>query len=267
MNKKKTAALVRTPPSLAAQVQHLQAWYQTAAGEYVLEALHETVQSMSEDVFGYYALALGLMVERCDLLAGSRIGTHLKLSANPFATDIDLIAEAEALPIEADNVDLVIACHVLDYARSPHQVLREIERVLVADGHCILIGFNPYSWRGLGSAWKYLRKHPEQPAIYTPARIRDWFQVLGFEVLETRTLGFRPARGGHALFKHSAWLERCGEKYQLPLGNLQIIHVRKQTMRLTPIKASRRKRTLLKPGMAINPSNGRILPYQADEAE
>lgn len=255
MNKKKAIPIVLTHPvaSVEQQLEQLQSWYRTVEGAYVLAELRQLVTAMTEDVFGYYALELGLMVEDCHLLSESRIGTQIKLSTNPYSTVADSITKAEALPIGFNEIDLVVGCHVLDYAHSPHHVLREIERVLVPEGHCVLISFNPWSLRGLGQAWNYLRRVPDRPAMYTKRRIRDWFGVLGFEMLETHTLGFRPALSSDNFFKHLAWIDRLGQKYQLPLGSVQIIHVRKQVSRLIPIKPMvRPAKKRLSPGMAVN---------------
>ncbi|TXH78098.1 MAG: class I SAM-dependent methyltransferase [Thiothrix sp.] len=255
MNKKKATPVVLTHPvaSVDEQIAKLQGWYSTAEGAYVLAELRDLVTSLTEDVFGYYALELGLLVEHCNLLCDSRISKHIKLSTNPAATIADTITKAEALPIGFNEVDLVIGCHVLDYAHSPHAVLREIERVLVPEGHCVLIGFNPWSLHGLRQSWGYIRRVPDRPAMYTRKRVRDWFGVLGFEVLDSYSLGFRPALGGAGVFKHLAWLDRLGQKYQLPFGSVQIIHARKQVSRLTPIKPTARPaKTRLRQGMVVN---------------
>lgn len=269
MNKKKATS----PPTTRftdAAIQHavdLQRWYDSRQGRYALDDLHAAVQEMTADVFGYYALEMGLLVDRCNLLVDSRISTRVKMSANPLALGVDAFADAEALPVAIGNVDLVVACHVLDYAHSPHQVLREIERVLVPDGHCVLIGFNPLSFRGMGLAGKWLRGRQGVPSVYTGFRIRDWFSVLGFEIIEMRTLSFRPGWGGERLFRRLEWLERMGKKYQLPVGNLQVIHVRKQVSRLTPIKSTRRTSALLQPGMAVNSSTSRVTRLDTEHKE
>ena len=265
MNKKKATPLALTHPitSVEQQMVKLQGWYNTTEGAYVLAELQHLVTKMTEDVFGYYALELGLMVEHCNLLSDSRISTHIKLSTNPNALTADSITKAEALPIGFNEVDLVIGCHILDYAHSPHHVLREIERVLVPEGHCVLIGFNPWSLRGLGQTWNYLCRVPDRPAMYTKRRIRDWFGVLGFEMLETYTLGFRPALGSDNVFKYLAWVDHWGQKYQLPFGSVQIIHVRKQVSRLIPIKPlARPAKTRLSPSMAVNTTSNYVTPVK-----
>jgi len=54
-----------------------------------------------------------------------------------------------ALPFAAASIDLVLLPHVLEFASNPHQVLREVERVLVPEGQVVIAGFNPISLFGL----------------------------------------------------------------------------------------------------------------------
>ena len=47
----------------------------------------------------------------------------------------------EELPLEHNSCDVVVLHHALDFAQSPHQVLREAARILRPGGHLILLGF------------------------------------------------------------------------------------------------------------------------------
>lgn len=243
----------------------LQRWYNTPQGGHALDRVQQVIQRMTADVFGYYALEIGWLSETCAFLNESRISQHWRIPAsNSEVSHADLVADPEALPVGFDMVDLVVGFHVLEYAYSPHQVLREIDRILVPEGHCILVAFNPFSLRGMNLAWKRLRSDvgagPSAPAVYTNSRIRDWFDLLGFEHLETQQIGFRP-RLNQGLFQRSAWLEEIGERYQPALGNLQVIHVRKQVMRPIRTKPRFRTRPLLQPSIVVNstPSRARHL--------
>ena len=216
-----------------------------------------TVAEMSSQVFGYYALQVGELVQRYDLLQDSRISNCFTIvSSTSTSTSIsasaDLVADASALPVEFDNIDLVVASHVLDCAHDPHQVLREIERVLVPEGHCILIGYNPFSWRGLRLYWKRLYQQEATPTIYTAFRLKDWFTVLGFEVLEIRTTGCRERTAENKWLQRFGFLQTMLAHYRRLFGNVRLIHVRKKVSKMTPIKPSLRRKPLLKPGMAVN---------------
>ena len=48
--------------------------------------------------------------------------------------------------------------HVLEFDANPHQILREVERVLVPEGSVVVTGFNPYSlW---GARRRFARREP-----------------------------------------------------------------------------------------------------------
>ena len=38
------------------------------------------------------------------------------------------------LPFESQSIDLVVLPHVLEFSDNPHQVLREVERILRPEG-------------------------------------------------------------------------------------------------------------------------------------
>ena len=57
-----------------------------------------------------------------------------------------IVGEADSLPIETHSVDVVIMPHTLEFEENPHQVLREVDRVLRPEGIILLMGFNPWSF-------------------------------------------------------------------------------------------------------------------------
>ena len=46
------------------------------------------------------------------------------------------------LPFAANSIDLVVMPHVLEFYDDPHQILREVERILIPEGQIVLTGFN-----------------------------------------------------------------------------------------------------------------------------
>src|SRR5690625_7142418 len=69
---------------------------------------------------------------------------------NPSQPRDDLLAaQPEALPFETQSIDLILLPHVLENAYDPHQVLREVERVLVTEGRVIITGFITLSLWGM----------------------------------------------------------------------------------------------------------------------
>ena len=71
--------------------------------------------------------------------------TAFTLALEPGAA---LAADPLQLPLASQSVDLVVLPHVLEGHPNPHDVLREVERVLMPEGQVVISGFNTASlWR------------------------------------------------------------------------------------------------------------------------
>jgi len=231
----------------------IQQWYTSVAGQNTATAVQSAVADMSNDIFGYYAAQVGELAGGYSLLHDSRIRSCFSVALDEQgAADVDLVADPAALPLTFDNLDLVVLSHVLDCAASPHAVLREIERVLVPEGHCILIAFNPFSARGLSLTLRNLVRRRDTHSLYTAFRVLDWFEVLGFEVLEVRTVGHRYNVDRWPVLNRLSWLRWGVSKYAEAFGRVRLIHVQKKVSKLTPWQPKLRSRSILKPGMAVN---------------
>ena len=228
--------------------KYCERWYETLPGQASLEAMNRLCAEEMSEIFGYYAIQMGALSGRYNLLENSRIATDFCLVDQAVSEALDLsgatrdsnkliVSSNEQLPIETDNIDLVVASHVLEFSREPHQVLREIDRILVPEGHCILIGFNPFSLLRMGRFLKpalYKKTMPfKMRAVY---RVRDWFSLLGYEVLDVHYFGFRPDVRNKRLFARLQWLENLAEKAWPVLGNLYMLHVKKQVLAMRPYK-------------------------------
>jgi SAM-dependent methyltransferase len=172
----------------------LERWLASPQGRYVLAWEQAQVDAAVADVFGFNAVQIGL--PQCDFLSANRIPLRQKAGAG---TGTDVLCAPAALPFAALSTDLVVLPHVLEFAADPHQVLREVERILIPEGQLILLGFNPYS------LWGLRRRRSEFPrnGRYIGAnRLRDWLKLLGFEVDRGSFGCFAPP------LEHDAWLRR-----------------------------------------------------------
>ncbi len=209
-------------------------WYESLAGQQALAHLDEYIAGYLSAIFGYYCLNIGALSDREEFFENSRISAGFSMGVDE--TKNNIIAVPEQLPIAADNIDLVIASHVLECSQNPHQVLREIDRVLVPDGHCILIGFNPHTLRGIKRFLASSKKNDKRYKMRSVSHVRDWFSLLGFETLKVNYVGFRPTIKNEKIFNKMAWMEKWGEKLWPLLGSLYIIHAQKKVVSMTPHK-------------------------------
>ncbi len=223
-------------------------WYETHSGKLCLGKLDDICADIMSETFGYYALETGVLSGNHDFLKYSRITTGLSLISEKIDNKFNetemlssksvVVSSDEQLPIATDNVDLVVASHVLELSQDPHQVLREIDRVLVPEGHCILIGFNPLVLtrirRLIDSTLKKRKK--DDYTMRSVTRVRDWFSLLGFEVLDVHYMGVRPGFKSKKLFESLSWLDKL-ESFAGPVfGNMYVLHVKKQVVAMRPHK-------------------------------
>lgn len=231
--------------------QYLAAWYATEPGQTLALVEQQQLDSVLTNLFGYHLVQLGSSVPR-NLLAASRI-RHRMVMLTPdgpelhHESDVELFyGETEALPIQSDTIDVVLLPHLLEFSPSPHDLLREVERVLIPEGHLVIVGFNPWSLWGLTRlllGWK--RLPPWCGRFYSRTRLSDWLSLLGFDTVISRTTFYRlPMRFG-GLLERFDFVERLGNRWWPSLGGIYIVVAKKRVATLTPIKPRWRPRRSL----------------------
>lgn len=146
----------------------------------------------------------------------------------------------------------MILPHVLEYEATPHQVLREVQRVLVPYGTLAILGFNPWSFWGL---WRFiLRRQGSMPwcgRFYSLTRIQDWLALLGFKTVELRYFLFRPPFQQPRLMRRLRFLEEVGQRWYPYFAGSYLVVAKKHVMRLNPIDPLwREEESLDMPAMA-----------------
>jgi hypothetical protein len=142
--------------------------------------------------------------------------------------------------------------HTLEFSEDPHQVLREADRVLVPEGHIIILGFNPYSFWGLRRL--LARKRAQMPwsgRFIGAGRLRDWLNLLGFEMVHQQKLFYRPPVASERISNRLAFMESGCERWCRLIGGVYMYVARKKISTLTPIKPRwRPKRSVVTAGLA-----------------
>ena len=216
--------------------QQLECWFDNPTGQYLLQRERELVARLLEQVFGYHLLQLGI-TRNHGLALESKLNHKIYAAATP-ATDIGLVTQSDSLPFANDSIDVAVLHHNMDFAEDPHQLLREVQRVVAAQGHIIILGFNPWSLFGAGTALRGLYPGSlwRQSALKGVRRLRDWLHLLGSE---TRSVGYifatPPLGQGHV----HRWLAGCDSfstRHNWPLGGVYVLHAQKQVVPLTPMR-------------------------------
>lgn len=163
-------------------ITNLAQWLGTPRGQYLLAWEQQRVDLVVADIFGFNAVQIGLCGH--DFLRANRMPYRLCAGACREAEEpaAGLHLLAEELPFATQSLDLIVLPHVLEFAAHPHQVLREVERVLVPEGHLVITGFNPFSMWGLRRALAgNLGEMPWRGQYLSVPRLKDWLSLLGFE--------------------------------------------------------------------------------------
>lgn len=231
----------------------LREWFRTNAGKELLDVEINQLEEELPLLFGYHIVQLGSLNE-IDLLKSSRISHQILFDLFPqdHAQEGHLICRSTHLPIDENSVDVVLLPHVLEFEKDPHNILREIERILIGEGHLIITGFNPLSLWGI---WHMLLAWRENPPwnghFYRAARIKDWMGLLGFDVIKTKYMFFRPPVQSSWIMKRLGFLEKLGN-YLCPwFGGTYMIIGKKRLMPLTPTKVEWRiRRRLIASGIS-----------------
>ena len=128
--------------------QHLDDWFSSPHGRIIAKVIEEELSHLKEIVYGNRLVQLG------------SCGTNPWLHELPFPhqwivkptllpTGTHCVSSLNALPIERDSIDCLIAPFTVDCFSSKESVIDEIDRVLKPMGYAIFLGINPFSLWGL----------------------------------------------------------------------------------------------------------------------
>jgi SAM-dependent methyltransferase len=218
-------------PNCKSTVESLSEWLATPQGGYVLAREQAYFDHMVGDMFGYNALQLGLPEH--DFLHSNRIPLRIS-GGNQSGNAVRLICTE--LPFDSDSMDLVVIPHVLEFSEHPHQVLREVARVLRPEGNLIISGFNPRSLWGIHRALGRREGYPWQGQFIALPRIKDWLALLGFEVAGGRFAAYAPPFHTAKWLERFAFMETAGNRWWAVSGGVYFLHAIKRVHGMRLIK-------------------------------
>jgi SAM-dependent methyltransferase len=158
-------------------------------GRRLLEREEAELGAVLPELFGRSIVQVGSWGEGDRLIAASEM-LHHAVVGTMGAAGVQTVAQPDALPILDKSVDAVLLPHTLEFAHSPHDVLREVDRILTDRGRLMILGFNPWSLWGLRErlGLRY-RDFPGGARFHSCSRVCDWLELLGYEVSLVRRYG------------------------------------------------------------------------------
>lgn len=216
-------------------MQQLQEWYQQPLGREVGQAVRQQLDQCLPKLFGYHLLHLGIP-EQFAWLATSPI-THRIVLTPEWDTESGVIANETCLPLAENSIDLVVLPHSLAFSPNPQGVLAEVNRILVPEGHVVVIGFNAMSLWGIWRMWRrFSEQVPWSGQFISMLCAQRYLRQLGFQIIYGSSFFHRPPlRTQHALNRWQ-FLETMGQLSISYPGGIYLLVAKKEVSSLMPIK-------------------------------
>lgn len=209
-------------------------WQSISQGELIKSELEKACEPIVERLFGYHFVRLGTLsseisLKRCPI-------KHVVNITDAPCLHASLRGLSRELPLQQNSVDAFLLAAELDFAQDPHQILREVDRSITANGHVVIAGFNPFSLAGL---MKYLPINRgnllHQGRFFTCARIKDWLSLLGFEIIQHDHVMYSSLFTDKRFLPGSR-LQRLCRRYFPAFASMYILVARKREIPLSTIK-------------------------------
>ncbi|MBX3618293.1 MAG: class I SAM-dependent methyltransferase [Nitrosomonas sp.] len=218
-------------------IQNDQHWFQSSLGQYLIGYEHRYFDQVVANIFGYNAVQIGW--SQFNFLRLNRVPFHFTVG---LESSTSIRAEAGFLPLHSNSMDLVILPHTLEFSPSPHQILREVHRILIPGGHIVISGFNPLSLWGICHYLKSTRQEfPWNGHFISLSRLKDWLKLLDFEMAGGRLGCYVPPFKQEKWRRHFHFMEAAGDRWWPISGGVYFLHAIKYMHGMRIIKPDWKK--------------------------
>ncbi len=206
------------------------------------------VEEAFDGIFGEHCLQLGLWGDNRTFLRFART-QRCVLIAETTVGEPGAVGEFHRLPVESDSIDAILLPHTLDFNDRPHEILREVDRVLRANGHIVILGFKPVGLWGLRRLIPGAGMPPGADHLIAQRRIRDWLQLLDMRIQSERRYFFRWPLPRKSVRPSQKW-ERRGQTLWPELAACYMLTAQKRVSTLTPVRPLWRRKPKVVTGLA-----------------
>jgi SAM-dependent methyltransferase len=239
----------------------LGSWLEQPAGSYIRAWEQALLDQLTADIFGFHALQIGL--PQINALAANRM-PHKWMSdeVEPKKSQLErssivLVHDFAELPFDSQSIDLVVLPHILEFAAEPHQVLREVERILIPEGRVIISGFNRASlWGARQKTGRITGRYflPKEGEFISAARMKDWLKLLNMEVNQADFGCYVPPFETEKWLSRFSFMEKVGARSWPFLGAVYMVQAIKRVKGMHLIGPALTRKRLLR-GHAVQVAN------------
>jgi len=226
--------------------QFLKHWYRHPGGRLLHEQESRLLEPAIANLFGYFFVQLGC-TSQMDWIKFSRVSEKLILDdridpalVKSLSTDKNethsvhwIKADLDYLPIAKESVDVMLLPHTLETVQDPYYILRQVDSMLMPEGHLVLTGFNPYACGILKNRFSKQGKAFREANLVRSQRVIEWLEVLGYDIEKVKYSTISCFAGTTSDSGKLGWrllerLERALSRMGLQFGNVYCIVARKR---------------------------------------
>lgn len=247
-------------PNFLGTERSLGAWYQTPIGKALALAEAAEIEAAMPQLFGCHMVQIGTIGDGQVFRSPGVLHTTVINPEVVVGGDSKVRCYAESLPVCSGVAEAVILLHTLDFADDPHEVLREVDRILAPGGQLIIVSFNPLSMWGLRRLLTFGEcDAPWRGHFFSAGRLADWLRLLNFQWGGSRSVFFRPPIDSQSMLDRLDFMERWGQTMGLPwFGASNVIVARKRPHAARPIKPRWRPRRALAGSSLAGPAARKV---------
>lgn len=198
-----------------------------------VEANH--LRGVLANLYGTVAVQLG-RIGRLDLMDACVAPTRIMLDLVAEPRNVLVRGFPELLPFDTKSVDVALLPHTLDFCADPHQVLREVNRILSPEGHVVILGFNPASLWGLRRLFTHKpRRAPWCGHFFRLTRVKDWLSLLEFELTHGSMLYYRPPLARESMMERLHFMDKTGDRWWPLVAAVYLVVAKKRVPGVTPL--------------------------------
>jgi SAM-dependent methyltransferase len=247
--------------SCSMQRRQLCRWFDSPLGRSLQAHEAHQLRAVLPSLYGTVAAQLG-HIGKLDLMDSCVAPTRILLEDHGETGGCRVRSIPEELPLETKSTDVMLLPHTLDFCDEPHQVLREVNRVLRPEGHVVILGFNPVS------LWGFRRLITGRPRtapwcgkFFRLSRIKDWLALLEFETTHGSMLYYRPPLRNEGFMQRLHFLDKIGDRWWPMMAAVYLVVAKKRVVGVTPLPLSWKTKRAIAGGAAQPAARGMILPF------
>jgi SAM-dependent methyltransferase len=242
--------------------QQLSQWFDSPLGQSLQAHEAHHLRVVLPNLYGTVAAQLGRIGEM-DLMDSCIAPTRIMLDDHDGPGKCRVRSVPEELPLDTRSTDVMILPHTLDFCDDPHQVLREVDRVLRPEGHVVILGFNPMSlWGFRRLIARRPRAAPWCGKFLRLSRIKDWLALLDFETTHGTMLYYRPPLRNEGFMQRLHFLDKMGDRWWPMMAGAYLVVAKKRVVGVTPLPLSWKTKRAVASRAAQPAARGMVLPFR-----